>query len=149
MSPLVQQAMDWTRSQIVEPPEADTIGDERRAEAALVHRVISGPDGPALMEILAKITVLRPALDPRLSGSASHDYAQRRTGENNVFAALVHLHDTHLKQQGTQNGNRRSERPVPVFGWFDGPAVAGGDPDTGNPVGDAAFDREGSVAFRG
>lgn len=147
MSPLVEMTMEWVRSQIVPPPEASMIGDERRREAALVHRILTGPDGPALLEILAKATVLRPALDPSLSGPASHDYAQRRTGENNVFATLIHLHDTHLKLQEETAYDRsdRADRPKPVFGWSAGNT----EPGPGDARPDAAFDPRGTVAFTG
>lgn len=146
MSPLVLMAMDWVRSQIIEPPEASVVGDDRRAEAALVHRVLTGPDGPALLELLAKTTVLRPAINPSLHGSASHDYAQRRTGENNVFAALIHLHDTHLKlTEGTfHDRSDRADRPQPVFGWNAGNADADACRDAGG-----GFDPRGTVAFTG
>lgn len=152
MSPLVEMAMGWVRSQIVDPPGADMIGDERRKEAAVVHRVLTGADGPALLEILAKTTVLRPALDPSLSGPASHDYAQRRTGENSVFATLIHLHDTHLKlTEGTSHGHHRPERPAPVFGWSAASDAAWRDANPGPGDGDAApgFDPGGAIAFTG
>ncbi|MGH7020741.1 MAG: hypothetical protein ACREEY_12710, partial [Brevundimonas sp.] len=55
------------------------------------------------------MSVLRPALDPRLHGSASHDYAQRRTGANSLFAALIFYRDLADKLERTTTHGTQSE----------------------------------------
>lgn len=90
MTPLLDEILKWVRSQT---KELDPAQPGFAEDAAVVHRVLSGPDGEKFLAFLARLSVLRPALDPSLNGAASHDYAQRRTGENQFFAAIVRYRD--------------------------------------------------------
>lgn len=91
MTPLLDAILPWVRSQT---READPRPDDKRADdARLVKRVLSGEDGAAFLTLLARMSVLQPPLDPALSGAPSHDYAQRRTGANSLFAALIFYRD--------------------------------------------------------
>lgn len=99
MTPLLDAILPWVRSQTV---PADPRPEDKRAEdAQLVKRVLSGEDGAAFLTLLARMSVLLPALDPNLHGPASHDYAQRRTGANQLFAALIFYRDLADKLERT------------------------------------------------
>ncbi len=138
MTPLLDAILPWVRSQIAEPPETLADEDARRADAQLVRRVLTSEDGPAFLELLAKLSVLRPPLDPSLSGAASHDYAQRRTGENQLFAALIFYRDLADQLERTDHDRRRQSFD---FGW-------GGrdDANAGGGVDDERWDPSGTVA---
>lgn len=128
---LLEQVLAWTRSQL-KPVELMT-AEEKEAErpaALAAARVLKSDAGRELLTVIASFTVLRPALDPRLSGPASHDYAQRRAGENQVFAALIHLLDLAADLERTSRDRSRNPDPdpAPVFGWG-GPASLFTDPD--------------------
>jgi hypothetical protein len=106
MSPLLTEIIAWVRSQTIEPPDSLAPEDARRRDAATAARVLDDPANADFVELLAKLTVLRPPLDHRLAGPASHDYAQRRTGENGVFGALIFYRDLHAKLQRTDHDRR-------------------------------------------
>lgn len=99
MTPLLDAILPWVRSQIVEADPRPT--DKQAADARMVKRVLSGDDGAAFLTLLANMSVLQPPLDPRLHGPASHDYAQRRTGANSLFAALIYYRDLADKLERT------------------------------------------------
>jgi hypothetical protein len=154
VKPLIEHTLALVRSQTRRPTDADALQAE---DAAVITRIVSGEDGDRLLEILAKLTVLRPALDPSLSGAASHDYAQRRTGENGVFAALIHLIDVHdhLTRKDHAPANPDDPELRPVFGWVDAPGLSTGgserygdaaDPGSGDTAGGLRFDPGGTVA---
>lgn len=142
MTPLIEQAVEWVRSQTAPIAPGQALPEDAR----LVRRVLSGEDGARLLEVLAKITVLRPSLDPRLSGPASHDFAQRRVGENNVFAALIRLRDL-ADELERKPDDDHAERQPSVFGWSD--ADTRGDADAGSQGAEPwRFDPGGAVAGR-
>ena len=153
MTPLLQQTMDWVRSQLPQPGYRE-LTDQDKADAALAARMLRTHDGEQLLEIIARATVLRPATDPRFSGEAARDHAQRRTGENAIFGVLVHLLDTHDHLTRNDNAPEKLDDPdlQPVFGWRDpGPGLARypGDTSAGDAEpGPIAFDPGGTVAVR-
>jgi len=154
VNPLIAHVRTWVSSQLPDPGARGVL-DQDRLDAALMAKVMNGPDGLALLEVLARATVLRPPTDPRLSGAASHDFCQRRTGENAVFGVVVHLLDLHDHLQRTETDDRRHDRPAPVFGWNDSPGLAGsyapraedaGDETRAETGGGDAFDPAGNIA---
>lgn len=135
MTPLLEAILPWVRSQtkMVDPQPEDARGEDAR----MVRRVLSSDDGPALLALLARMSVLQPPLDPVLSGAASHDYAQRRTGANQLFAALIFYRDLADKLDERTDHDRPQSRPG---------ADAGTDPYADDRFGTDAFDPEGLVA---
>ncbi|MFC5374740.1 hypothetical protein ACFPIF_19445 [Brevundimonas faecalis] len=135
MTPLLDAVLPWVRSQT---READPRPDDKRAEdARMVKRVLSGEDGAAFLTLMARMSVLQPPLDPALSGGASHDYAQRRTGANSLFAALIFYRDLADKLERTSHGT-------------DPDARSDADPDAGDErfTGSEYWDPQGLVAGR-
>ncbi len=143
MSPLLEETLTWVRSQIRPADARDVQTEEMKLDAALVARMTQGDDGEAFLMLLAKMSVLRPSLDPRLAGAASHDYAQRRTGENQLFGALIHYRDLAEHLERTDHDRPRQSFD---FGWGGDAASDAGtaaDPRFG---GDAGWDPGGTVA---
>ena len=144
--------MAWVRSQLPDPG-LRALTDQDRADASLAARMLRTADGEKLLEILARATVLRPPTDHRFSGPASHDFAQRRTGENAVFGVLVHLLDTHDHLTRKDHAPENPATPdVRAFGWDDSPGLARYG-DTGDAAdGDAGpgiiFDPGGTIGVR-
>lgn len=108
MNPLLAETLNWVRSSKPAVDEREAQSAQKRQDAAMVRRVLISEDGEAFLMLLARLSVLRPALDPALHGPASHDYAQRRTGANSVFAAVVHYLDLSDLNEGTTHDRPRS-----------------------------------------
>lgn len=139
MNALLTEIVKWVQSQTKEiDPDTPGVADD----AATVRRVLNGPDGAAFLLFVAKLTVLRPATDPSLDGPASHDFAQRRTGENNIFAALVRYRDLadNLERKPDHD---RSSRPGPG-----GLALAGARDPADERFTGSEFDPRGEIAGR-
>ncbi|MFN4296967.1 MAG: hypothetical protein ACK4FB_08995 [Brevundimonas sp.] len=138
---LLNHVIEQVRAGYVAPDPRIEPDDATLALARLVWDRTQGEDGEKFLRLLADLSVLRPAVDHRLTGADYLAFAQLRQGQDTIFASVIHyrhLWEDNLKKR-KDNDHPRHERHDP----------AGGDAEGGNTGNDwSAFDPAGAVAGR-
>lgn len=139
---LLNHVIEQVRAGFVAPDPRIADDEATLALARLVWDRTQGEDGEKLLRLLADLSVLRPAVDHRLTGADYLAFAQLRQGQDTVFAAIIHyryLWEDHLRKRKADD-HPRHEYADP----------AGGDAEDGNAPGIdwSAFDPGGTIAGR-
>jgi len=151
MTDLLDEVMAWVRAGSAPPDTAvltDTVmGDDARLLAA----AFTGEDGRKRLMLLARLTVLRPPVDHRLPDGPRQAYAEMRSGQDSIFAAVVRYLDLHAENQRTSHERSHSaDQRSAGFGWSTAghAAVADAGDERFADTGDGAFDPAGLVGGR-
>lgn len=112
---LLDEVCDWVRggSRVDEETlAAMTLAAE---DARLIAEAFTGSDGEKRLMILARMTVLRPAVDVTLPAETRDAYAQLRQGQDSIFAGVVRYLDIHNAQKRTEEHERSQSDPYAQF----------------------------------
>lgn len=140
---LLDEVCDWVRggSRVDEETlAAMTLAAE---DARLIAEAFTGSDGEKRLMILARMTVLRPAVDVTLPAGTRDAYAQLRQGQDSIFAGVVRYLDIHNAQKRTEEHERSQSDPYAQSG-----ARPGDEPGSDDWSAPGAFDPGGLVGGR-